>query len=209
VPPASAKDGTSAAPKRSGAPAVAWNAPASALGEAAALFLVVLSCVALAVLVVAVLPPTVAKLGIVLWATADLSFALAHNLVSASRAISHAAPAVAPDLLRLQLQRVVIGPSSLEYADLFIAATLGAILIAESRQQGGAALLVAVLAMCLAPLFLVTDVVPGTVPVAVTLLLVELRSRPRARVSGTSRTLLSFRLSRVLSEARLVIGASR
>jgi hypothetical protein len=148
---------------------VAWSAPAGALGEAAALVLVALSCVALAVFVVAVLPPAVAKIGIVLWAAADLSFALSQDLVSASRAISHAAPAVAPDLLRLQLQRVVIGQSSMEYADLFIAATLGAILAAESREQGPAALLVAVLAMSLAPFFLLTDVVPGTVPVALAL----------------------------------------
>jgi hypothetical protein len=149
--------------------AVAWSAPAGALGEAAALVLVALSCVGLAVFAVAVLPPAVPKLGIVLWAAADLSFALAHDLVSASRAISHAAPAVAPDVLRLQLQRVVIGQSSMEYADLFIAATLGAILAAESRERGPAALLVAVLAMSLAPFFLLTDVVPGTVPVAVAL----------------------------------------
>jgi hypothetical protein len=149
--------------------AVAWSAPASAFGEAAALVLVALSCVALAVFAVAVLPPAIPKLGIVLWAAADLSFALAQDLVSASRAISHAAPAVAPDLLRLQLQRVVIGQSSMEYADLFIAATLGAILAAESGEQGSSALLVAVLAMSLAPFFLLTDVVPGTVPVAVAL----------------------------------------
>lgn len=157
--------------------AVAWSAPQSPLGEAATLLIVALSCIALAVVVVAVVPRTVAKLGIVAWATADLSFALAHDLVEASRAISHAAPAVAPDLLRVQLQRVVIGPSSMEYADLFIAATLGAILAADSRDRGAAAVLVAVLAMSLAAFFFVTDVVPGTVPVAVALLVEELRAR--------------------------------
>jgi hypothetical protein len=162
---------------------VAWSAPRSLPGEAAAILLVVLSCAALAVLVVAVLPPAVAKLGIVVWAVVDLSFALAHDLVRASHAISHAAPAVAPDLLRLQLQRVVIGPSSMECADLFIAATFGAILVADSRRRGPAALLVAVLAMSLAPFFLVTDVVPGTVPVAVALLLEELRTGTSARTS--------------------------
>jgi hypothetical protein len=162
----------------------AWSAPASASGETAALLIVVLSCVAVAVFAVALLPPVVPKLGIVLWAAADFTFALAHDLVSASSAISHAAPAVAPDLLRLQLQRVVIGQSSMEYADLFIAATLGAILVAESRNRGPAALLVAVLAMSLAPFFLVTDVVPGTVPVAVTLVVAGWRSRRQALAAG-------------------------
>jgi hypothetical protein len=150
--------------------AVAWSTPTSALGEAAALLLVVSSCVALATLVVGVLPVRAAALGIVAWAAADLWSALSQDLVDASRAISRAEPSVAPDLLRLQLQRVVVGTSSLEYADLFIAAVLGAILVAESRARGPAALLVAVLAMSLAPFFWITDVVPGTVPVALALL---------------------------------------
>jgi hypothetical protein len=180
---------------------VAWNAPESPPGEAAALLLVALSCVALAVLVVAVLPPAVAKIGIVVWAAADLSFALAHDLVRASSAISHAAPAVAPDLLRLQLQRVVIGQSSMEYADLFIAATLGAILVAESRERGPAALLVAVLAMSLAPLFLVTDVVPGTVPVALALFVEELRLRSRLSGSWIHRSADAARGARRASSA--------
>jgi hypothetical protein len=155
---------------------VAWSIPMSALGEAAALLLVALSCAAVAVAVVAVLPSAVVKVGILLWAAADLSSALAHVLVGSSGAISHAVPAVAPDLLRLQLQRVVIGQSSMEYADLFIAALLGALLAAGARRRGLAALLVAILAMSLAPFFLVTDVVPGTVPVALTLLVTGRRS---------------------------------
>jgi hypothetical protein len=121
--------------------AVAWSAPESPVGEGAALLLVALSCVALAVVVVAGVPRSVAKIGIVVWAAADLSLALSHGLVEASRAISHAAPPVAP---QLQLQRVVIGGASMEYADLFLAATLGAILAAESRNRGLAALVVAV-----------------------------------------------------------------
>jgi hypothetical protein len=77
----------------------------AALGKAAALVLVSLSCVALAVFAVGVLPPAVPKVGIVLWAAAYLSFSLAHDLVSASRSISQAAPGLAPDLLRLEFQR--------------------------------------------------------------------------------------------------------
>jgi hypothetical protein len=161
--------------------AAAWSVPAGALGEAAALVLVALSCVGLAVFAVAVLPSVILKAGILLWAATDLSVALTQDLAGSSHAISRAAPAVAPELVRLQFQRVVIGQSSIEYADLFVAATLGAILVAESRERGPAAFLVAVLAMSLAPFFWVTDVVPGTVPVALALLLVAGRGRRPSR----------------------------
>jgi hypothetical protein len=58
----------------------------------------------------------------------------------------------------------------------------------EPRERGPAALLVAVLAMSLAPFFLVTDVVPGTVPVAVTLVVTGWRYRRRTRVTGAGRS---------------------
>jgi hypothetical protein len=154
--------------------AVAWSAPDSPVGESAALLLVALSCVALAVAIVAVVPRAVVKLGIIAWAAADLSLALAHGLVEASRAISHAAPPIAP---QLQLQRVVIGGASMEYADLFLAATLGATLAAESRNRGLAALVVAGVAMSMAAFLFVTNVIPATVPVAAARALEELRRR--------------------------------
>ena len=154
--------------------ALAWKAPDSPLGESAAILLVGLSCVALAVAVVAVIPRVVVKIGIVAWAAADLSLALAHGLVEASRAISHAAPPIAP---QLQLQRVVIGGASMEYADIFLAATLGAILVAESRNRGMAALVLAAVAMSMAAFLFVTNVIPATVPVAAALAFEELRSR--------------------------------
>jgi hypothetical protein len=167
--------------------AVAWSAPRSPAGEAAALLLVSSSCVALAAVIVAIVPRTVAKIGILLWAAADLSVALAHRLEAASRAITEAAPAVPPalrslQLQHLQLQRVVLGSASMEYADLFLAAALGAVLAAQSRSRGPASLLVATLAVAFAALFLVSDVLPATVPVAVALAVGELRSwRARRR----------------------------
>jgi hypothetical protein len=160
--------------------AVAWSAPESPVGESAALLLVALSCVALAVVVAAVVPRTVTKIGIVVWAAADLSLALSHGLVEASRAISHSVPPIAP---QLQLQRVVIGGASMEYADLFLAATLGAIIAAESRNRGPAALVVAAVAMSLAAFLLVTDVIPATVPVAAALAVEELRQRYGRRLA--------------------------
>jgi hypothetical protein len=158
---------------------VAWLTPGSTLGEAAALFLVVLSCVGLAVAIVAILPPVVGKAGIVVWAAADVALALAHGLERASRAITEASPAIGPP--QLQLQRVLIGHSSMEYADLFLAAGLGAILALESRRQGRAALLVAILGIALGAFLFITNVVPATLPVAVALGAEELSMRPARR----------------------------
>jgi hypothetical protein len=158
--------------------AAAWVTPESTLGRAAALLLVLLSCVGLAALVVAIVRSMVVKLGIALWAAADLSLALAHGLERASRAITEAAPAIGPE--HLQLQYVVIGTSSMEYADLFVAAMLGAVLAAQRRNRGPAALLVATLGMSLGAFLLVTNVLPATVPVAAALGVVELYGlRPR------------------------------
>jgi hypothetical protein len=140
-------------------------------------------CVALATIVVAAVPGAVAKAGIVAWAATDLALAVANHLEQASRAITNAAPVVGPlaslHLQRLQLQRVVLGPVSIEYADLFIAAVLGAVLAADSRNRGLASLLGAGAATSLDAFFLVTNVLPATVPAAVALGLEELRSHGR------------------------------
>jgi hypothetical protein len=157
--------------------AVALTTPASPAGEGAVLALVAFSCVAAAVLAVAVLPRRLVNAGIVAWAAADLSLALAHGLEGASRALTHAAPPLVPEAVHLQLQRVVVGDVSLEYADLFIAAVLGASLAAASRRRGPAALAVAGFSIAFSAFFLVTDVLPATVPVALALGLEELRSR--------------------------------
>jgi hypothetical protein len=89
--------------------ALAWVDPRGTAGEAAGLALVALSTVALAVVVVGILPSRVAKIGIGIWAAVDLTVALMHRLEEASRPIVQAAPAVGP-----QLQRVVLRTASME-----------------------------------------------------------------------------------------------
>ncbi|HEY7004617.1 MAG TPA: hypothetical protein VH281_10065 [Gaiellaceae bacterium] len=153
---------------------LAWRSVGTPLGDAAALALVALSAVAAAVGVVIVVPTTVVKVGIGAWALLDLSLALSHRLAEASHPIMQAGPLVGP---HLQLQRVVLGSSSMEWADLFVAAGLGAVLAVERRPRGLAAVLVAVFAMSFSALFLVTDVLPATVPVALALLVEEVRER--------------------------------
>jgi hypothetical protein len=161
----------------------AWGASNSAVGDAAGLALVSLSCVALAAFVAAVIPEAFVKAGIFVWAAADLTLAVAHHLEQASRAITQAAPAVGPlasiHLQQLQLQRVVLGPASMEYADIFVAAVLGAMLAAAGRRRGPASFFLAGVAMSLSAFFLVTNVLPATVPVAIALGLEEFRTRRR------------------------------
>jgi hypothetical protein len=151
--------------------AVAWATPHGKTGETAGLVLVALSSVALAVVIVGILPITVAKIGIGVWAAVDLSVALAHRLEEASRSIVLATPVVGP---HLQFQRVVLGSASMEYADLFVAAGLGAVLAYEGRRRGSAALLVALFAAISSLFFMLTDALPATVPVALALGCVEL-----------------------------------
>jgi hypothetical protein len=151
--------------------AVAWAAPHGKSGEAAGLILVALSSVALAVVIVGILPTAVAKIGIGVWAAVDLSVALAHRLEEASRPIVQAVPVVGP---HLQFQRVVLGSASMEYADLFVAAGLGAVLAYEGKRRGAGALLVAFFAMTSSLFFMVTDALPATVPVALALGCMEL-----------------------------------
>lgn len=155
--------------------AIAWLDEGGLAGNGAALVLVALSAAAVAGLVVAVIPPLAAKLGIFAWAGLDLGVALSHRLEEASRPIMQAAPVVGP---HLQFQRVVAGSDSMEWADFFLAALLGAVLLVEKRSRAFPALLVGVLALAFSTLFLVTDVLPATVPVALTLFVEEVR-RPR------------------------------
>jgi len=156
----------------------AWKGTGEPIGEAAALALVGLSAVAVAMAVVAVVPTRVVKVGIGIWAILDLSLALSHRLAEASQPIVGAAPVVGP---HLQFQRVVLGSASMEWADLFVAAALGAVLAVQGRRRGPASLLVAALAMSFSVFFLLTDVLPATVPVALALLAEESYARSQAR----------------------------
>jgi hypothetical protein len=149
---------------------LAWWRPHETGGEVAALVLVALSGVATAMLVVAVMPAPAVEIGIVIWAAVDFSVALSHHLDEASAPIVSAKPVVHA-AARLQLQRVVLGSASMEWADLFLAAVLGAVLAVDGRRRGVTALLVVLFGVVSATFFLVTDTLPATVPIALALLL--------------------------------------
>ena len=67
------------------------------------------------------------------------------------------------------------------FGDLFIAATLGALLAGDRRLQLTGAALAAVLCLGFDLLFFAVDELPATVPIALTLAILELPDGRRAR----------------------------
>jgi hypothetical protein len=77
------------------------------------------------------------------------------------------------------------------YGDLFVAGLLGALLATRPSLQRRGALLTAALALTMDLLFLVVRELPATVPVAVTLIVLEAvqRRRPRRSIALRPRVL--------------------
>lgn len=160
--------------------ALAWADRSGLVGEGAALVLAMLSCATLGVLLTAVAPRSWLKVGIVLMAASDVYLIATQKLQAPNDVLNVAAP---PAHLP-QLQRELFGSALMGYGDLFIAGVLGALLATERRRQLPAALLTLLLASAYDCLFLVTDLLPATVPVAVALILIELWSWRRGRGRG-------------------------
>jgi hypothetical protein len=149
--------------------ALAWGLRTSLTGEAAAALLSALSCVTLGVLLAAVTPTVWLKLGIVLMAAADSWLVISDLLQAPNATLIAAHPAAGLP----QLQSELFGSVSMGYGDLFVAALLGGVLAREVRGQGRAALVTLVVAALFDLLFLTVSELPATVPVAITLVLVE------------------------------------
>ena len=119
--------------------ALAWADRGGLAGEAAALVLSALSCVALGVLLAAVTPPRWLAAGIVAMAVADTALVVSDLLQRPNNALNAAHPAAGLP----QLQSAVFGSAVMGYGDLFVAALLGALLavaVGRSSQLRGAAL---------------------------------------------------------------------
>jgi len=155
---------------------VAWVWHHSLAGEAAAALLSALSCVTLGVLLSAVAPPGWLKLGIVAMAAADVWLVVSDLLQSPNATLVAAHPAGGLP----QLQSEVFGSVSMGYGDLFVAALLGAVLARDRRLQLRAAALTFVIAAVFDLLFFFVSELPATVPVALALVLIELRGRVSA-----------------------------
>ncbi len=161
--------------------ALAWADRTGLAGEAAGVVLAALSCVTLGVLLAAVAPPGWLKVGIVLMAAADAALVTAQLLQPANDVLNAAAPPAGLP----QLQRALFGDALIGYGDLFIAGVFGAVVAAQAGRAASlrAALLVLAIAAGFDLLFLVLDVLPATVPVALALIARELRNSRAATVS--------------------------
>ena len=160
--------------------AVAWADRRGLVGEGAALLLDALSCVTLGALLVAVSPRALVKVGIVGMAVVDVWLVVSDLLQAPNAAVNAAAPiAHLP-----QLQRVVFGSAVMGYGDLFVAALLGALLAAQPRLALRGAVLVGLVGLLMDLLFLVVRELPATVPVAITLLILEAAAWRARRLPG-------------------------
>lgn len=153
--------------------ALAWAAEGSLGGETASLALSALACVSLGWLVACVVPPRWLRLGIYAMAAID-AWLVFSNLLQEPNAILNAA-APAADLPRLQYAS--FGSAVMGFGDLFIAATLGALLASDRRLQLQGAVLAAVICPAFDLLFFFVDQTPATVPIALTLATLEIRRR--------------------------------
>ncbi len=152
--------------------ALAWAAQGSLLGEAAALSLSALACICLGWALACVVPPAWLKLGIYTMAAVD-TWLVASNLLQGPNAVLNAAsPGTLP-----RLQYISFGSAVMGFGDLFIAATLGALLAADRRSQLRGARLAIALTLAFDLLFFFVDELPATVPIALTLALLELARR--------------------------------
>jgi hypothetical protein len=163
--------------------ALAWADRGGLAGDAAALTLSALSCVTIAVLLAAVTPPRWLAAGIVAMAVADTALVVSDLLRAPNNALNAAHPAAGLP----RLQSAALGSAVMGYGDLFVAASLGALLAVaagSSLQLRGAAL-TALLALCFDLLFFVVNELPATVPVAVALVALIMRRRRSAWPLGT------------------------
>ena len=156
--------------------AVAWASVGSLAGQSAATILSALSCVTLGRLLAGIAPAWALKLGIIVAAIVD-TWLIVYNKLQAPNAVLNAA-VPAPGLPQLQV--TAFASARMGYGDLFVAGLLGGTLAAEGRDTLRPALLVFALASLMDLLFLVTNELPATVPVALTLIVFEWHHGRRA-----------------------------
>ncbi|HXR30508.1 MAG TPA: hypothetical protein VN752_05160 [Solirubrobacterales bacterium] len=155
--------------------ALAWALPDALAGEASATALSGLACIALGWLLVNAVPARWLRLGIYAMAVLDACLVAANLLQGPSDVLSSAAPLA--DLPALQVAN--FGAARMGFGDLFVAALVGCLLASDRRRQIKGALLAAALALAFDLLFFAVDTLPATVPVAVSLALIERRRTTR------------------------------
>ncbi len=156
--------------------ALAWAVSGSLVGETAALALSALACVTLGVFLAAVVSSRLLRWGVYAMAVLDTVLVVADLLQGPNSTLVAAGPPAGLP----RLQAVYFGSATMGFGDLFIAATVGALLARDRRTQVEAAVLAAILGLGFDLLFFAVDLLPTTVPIAVTLALLSVRDRRRA-----------------------------
>jgi hypothetical protein len=152
--------------------AIAWGLVGSLSGQIAAVALSSLACVALASAIVTLVPIRWLKLGIYAMALVDTCLVGANLLQGPNDVLNAAAPAGGlPKLQFAEFGSAVIG-----FGDLFIAAVLGAMLADRGTPQLRWAVIAAALALTFDLLFFLVSELPATVPIALTLAVIESRA---------------------------------
>lgn len=165
--------------------ALAWADRSGLAGQAAAVALSALSCVALGALIAAVTPRLWLAVGVVAMAVADSALVIAAQLQQPNTVLNGAHPAAGLP----RLQAAIFGAASMGYGDLFVAGVLGGLLAfgaTRARQLAGAAL-VASLALAFDLLFFFVDELPATVPVAAALVVMVRLASPQAAEAAEAR----------------------
>jgi hypothetical protein len=152
--------------------ALAWAARDALGGQTAALALSALACVSLGWLLACIVPARWLKLGIYAMAAIDAWLVGSSLLQEPNAVLNAASPGSLP-----RLQLVSFGSAVMGFGDLFIAATLGALLASDRRLQLTGAALTAVIALTFDLLFFAVDQLPATVPIALALAVLELWAR--------------------------------
>jgi hypothetical protein len=155
--------------------ALAWALPDDRAGQLATTLLIAGSAVTLGRLLAGVAPLTLLKAGIVAMAAVDAYLVFSNKLQAPNALLVAAAPGNGLP----QLQPASFGGAGLGYGDFFAAAVVGAILAAERRNLLLAALAMVAISLAWDQLFLVYDVLPATIPPALTLLAWLLAARAR------------------------------
>jgi hypothetical protein len=155
--------------------AATWALEGALVGEFAALVLSALACVTLGVLLAANVPRQWLRLGVYAMAIVDACLVAADLLQGPNAVLTAAAPTAG--LPRLQV--VHFGSATMGFGDLFIAATVGAMLADRRHNQLAAMVLAAAFGLGFDLLFLLVNELPTTVPIALAMALIELRDRRR------------------------------
>ncbi|MCW2857026.1 MAG: hypothetical protein JWR52_2641 [Marmoricola sp.] len=140
-------------------------------GQAAAVALTALSSTAIAGFLGDLAPTAMLKVGIVVMAALDAVLVFGHLLEAPNNTLNAASTSAGLP----HLQVAVFGSALVGYGDLFVAAVFGVILHQEAgrRRAVGLAFATFVCSIVFDLLFLIVDVLPATVPVAIVVLIHE------------------------------------